>query len=119
MYAFYMHQQVKAMSGNQEVFGEPSRQSTRISSGLEDALGTARALLFFLLEPYKSDPRARAWIASLESMLDYAHHCLVPASSAPTVSLGTTVPAPAPLEEEQPEDPHGKKPMEPPHEGTG
>ena len=93
--------QVKTMSGTPEVRGEPSQQSSRRSWGLEEALGMTRVLLSFPPEQCKSDPRARAWIASLENLLDYAHHCHAPASSAPTNTHAAAAPAPAPPEEER------------------
>ena len=86
------------------------------SSDLEEALGTARVLLSYPPEQCKSDPRARAWIASLENLLDYAHHCHAPVSSAPTNTHAAAAPAPAPPEEERRGDPHGKRPMDPTRE---
>ena len=107
------------MSETREVLGEPASQSNRNSWGLGEALGAARALLSFPPDQCKNDPRAKAWIASLESLLNYAHQCHAPASSAPTIDAGTTVPTLAPPKEVRPENPHGKKPMEFLHEGTG
>ena len=78
------HQQGKVIARTPEVFGELG-QSARSSWGLREALGAARALLSFPLEQCKTDPRATAWIASLESLLDYVHQCHAHASSTPTV----------------------------------
>ena len=79
----------------------------------------AWALLSFPPDQCKSDPRAKAWINSLENLLDYALQCHAPTSPAPTIDHGAAVPEPLPPAEEQPEDPHGKRPMELPEEGTG
>ena len=99
---------------------------SRHSSRLEEAGGWkkrwARPECFsisFPPEQCKCDPHARAWIASLENLLEYAHQCHAPASSTPTNARAAAVPAPAPPEEEQQEDPHGKSPMHPTREATG
>ena len=82
------------MSGAREVFGEQACQASRKGWGLEEALGVARALLSFPPDQCKSDPRAKAWINSLENLLDYALQCHAPTSPAPTIDLGAAVPEP-------------------------
>ena len=77
-----------------------------------------RVLLSYPPEQCKSDPRARAWIASLENLLDYAHHCHAPTSFAPTNARAAAAPAPAPPEEERQGDHHGKRPMDPTREAV-
>ena len=110
------------MSRTPEVFGELG-QSARSSWGLREALGVAQALLSFPPEQYKGDPRARAWVASLESLLDYVHQCHTPSSSPIVVHAEAVVDA-APVEggslpQDLADDPHGKRPVQDDSGGAG
>ena len=95
-------------------------QSARGSWGLREALGAARALLSFPPKQCNGDPRARAWVASLENLLDYVHQCHVPAVPPAAVRAETVTDA-APTEGDSlPQTlvnhPHGKRAIQ---EGSG
>ena len=105
------------MSGTSETAGGLG-QSTQGSWGLKEALGAARVLLSFPPDQCKGDPRARAWVASLENLLDYVHQCLIP-STSPAANRAEAVAIPAAgasLPQAFVNDPHGKRVVS---EGSG
>ena len=111
-----------------EIPREQARPTAQPGWGLEEALGAARVLLSSAPLSCKSDPRVKAWLASLESLLDFAFQCRDSASSPSTVNtvnaeaeVGVVGPEDTIVEPEPlpVEDPHDKRPMEPPEEEAG
>ena len=108
------------MSGTSGPIGGTG-QSPQGGWGLREALGAARVLLSFPPDQCKSDPRAQAWVASLESLLDYVHQSLAPPlSPAANHAEATTIPATgAPLPQTFINDPHGKRAVQEGSSGAG